>query len=146
MLQLPAMRSLLERLRDQTGDTLQKRTIFAELLDNISRALRSDGVPDADLGSLSLLFGELIHNELQIAHARRGNSVVVHMLCTTTEALLKLWRLSVSGQLRLLVADVLNDIWRRSNNEQRIDVELHVSIDDFNIAETWLRFNGAGKS
>ena len=77
---------------------------------------------------MSCLFAELISNELQILHARRSHSVLIHVLCQTPAAVDAFWQLLVSGRLRESIERLWTCLWGDENEEIDNGVRLAVAL------------------
>ena len=115
------LRRIRENLSAQETDELRE-----QLKREISRALELGGIPLGMIDSLTMVFVNLCINTVEVVHAEPGDSVVLHLKCSSLWALLRLREMILSGLLLRLLSTAIKEFI-----QSRSRVQLVVLADDF---------------
>jgi len=130
--------SLFKRFRKKLSSQ-EKEEVRKRMEHEISAALVSGGIPLGMIDAITAVFVDISMDDVELANAEPGESIVLHFRCRSFEILLRLRKMILSGLLLRLLSEAVKQFIG-----SRPRVELIVEAEDYDMTLSCLS-NAAGR-
>jgi len=128
----PDITALIERL-NQDLRQLEKDVLRDELKWEISKALEAGGIPPKIAKTMTMVFANLLIEDIDLSRAMRGESIILYLKCQSVQTLLRLKEMVLSGLLLWLLNDVIKQFI-----ESQHRIHLVIKAEDYNLSLFYL--------